>query len=79
MKRKYLNPLKQFVVFFAILHLTIVGLLSILTGSTSYFNAFYIISLNEFIPGINKGPVSFIFSLLFSVGVYLFFYFRQKK
>jgi len=79
MKNKYLNPLKKFVIFFAVLHLGIAAFLTILTGNISYFNAFFIISLNELIPNVNEGLLSALLSFIFALSVYLFFYFRQKK
>lgn len=79
MGNKFVKPLIKFVVFFAVLHLSMIIILTILTGNISYMNAFFIVSLNEIFPNINKGPVSFFVSILFSVVVYLFFYFRQKK
>jgi len=79
MKEKYLNPLIKFVVFFAVLHLSVVAVLTIFTGSFAYFNAFFIISLNELIPNVNEGLLSALLSFIFALSVYLFFYLKNQN
>lgn len=78
-KKRYINALCDMFVFFAIIHIALTFLLAIKHWDFSYISVFYIESVSEFIPGIEKGLPNQIISILIIAGVYSFFYRRRKK
>jgi hypothetical protein len=73
-KNRLLNALFKTMLFFAICHLTLLFVLFIMSFKLSYLNAFSIIGLNNFFPGIDEGIVSFLISALISLIIYLIFF-----
>ena len=78
-KKKFINALLNMFAFFAILHITLAVFLVILHSNLTFLNVFYIISISEFIPGIDQGGVSFAISLIIIASVYVFFYNRNRS
>lgn len=78
-KKKYINALCDMFVFFAIVHILLTFILAIKHWDFSYVSVFYIESVSEFIPGIEKGLRNQIISILIIAGVYYFFYRRREK
>ncbi len=77
MKNKFLNSFLKTVVFFGVIHLTVMFFLAITTSNYEYINVARIIELNEIIPGIEKGMKSFVISSFFVLAIFLLF-FRKK-
>lgn len=77
--KRSLNALKNTMVLFAGAHLVILAYLALATQNFTYVNLFAILDLQEFVPGIELGVISGIFSAAVGLLVYAFFYFRGKK
>jgi len=73
----FYRTLFKTVLFFAFFHLILLAILSVLKQNFTYINVFNIIGISEFFPGVDKGIVSFILSILVVLIVYLLFY--KKK
>lgn len=78
-KKSYVDALCDMFVFFAIVHILLTIILALKHWDFSYVSVFYIESVSEFIPGIEKGLQNQIISVLIIAGVYFFFYRRRKK
>lgn len=78
-KKTFVQAAARTLLFFAITHVVILILLSILTGNISYLNVFYILGITEFIEGVDKGTVSNVLSVIFTAGVFFFFLKSQRK
>ncbi len=78
-KKRYIDALCDMFVFFAIVHILLTIILALKHWDFSYVSVFYIESVSEFIPGIEKGLQNQIISVLIIAGVYFFFYRRRKK
>lgn len=76
---KLLKALFKMFAFFAAIHVTILLFLVLITGKIEFLNVFTIIGLNHFFPGIDKGSLSQILSVIIITTVYLFFYFKKFK
>lgn len=77
-KMKYIRPLFDLFVFFAIIHLLIALILVLQNLDLSYFNVFYVTSVSMIFPGIEKGMLSGVVSIIIVGSVYLYFYSRRK-
>lgn len=78
-KKRLLTALFKTMLFFAICHVTLLFVLFVMSGNLSYLNAFSIIGLSNFFPGIEKGVLSFIISAIISLIIYLVFFTKSKK
>ena len=78
-KQRYIDALCDMFVFFAIVHIFLTFILALKHWDFSYVSVFYIESVSEFIPGIEKGLQNQIISVLIIAGVYFFFYSKRKK
>jgi len=78
-RKRHLNALKNTMVLFAAAHLIILGYLALAANNFTYVNLFAILDLQEFIPGIEIGVISGIFSAIVGLLVYTFFYLKGKK
>ena len=78
-KKRFLSAIGKTMVFFAICHLTLLVVLFAISLKLSYLNAFSIIGLQNFIPGIEKGGLSFAISTTISIFIFLVFYVSSKS
>jgi hypothetical protein len=70
---RYVNALARTIVFFGIVHLAILGLIAV-RGNIDVLNAFNILDLDSFIPGLTEGLINFILSYLMVLVVYCLAY-----
>lgn len=77
-KNRYLKALFKTVLCCAFFHLTLLGILFLMTLKTTYINLFTIVGLAEFFPGIDIGIVSLLISMAVALSIYFFFYFKSK-
>lgn len=78
-KSRFFDALRDMFVFFAIVHIALTALLAIKHWDYSYVSVFYIESVSEFIPGIDKGLQNQIISVIIIASVYYYFYRKRKK
>lgn len=78
-KKRLTKSLLNMFAFFAIVHIALAAILVILHADLSFLNVFYIVSISDFIPGIDQGGVSFAISLVIIASVYVFFYNRNRS
>lgn len=78
-KNHILQALFKTIVSFASFHLILLVILSVIDGNLARLNLFSILELNEFFPHIERGVVSFSFSIAIILIVYFAFYFRSKR
>lgn len=77
-EKRFFRALFKTMLFFAFLHLILLTVLTIVNGQLSYVNVFQIVGLQYFFPGIEKGLVSFVLSLIV-IGIVYFFFYRKHK
>ena len=79
-KNRYIDALKKFVVFTAIIHIYLLIVYSIMKSDIMHLSYFNIIGLNLFLPDIMNGVFSQIVSIIIIVTIYfiIYFYFVKK-
>jgi len=77
-EKRILRALFKTMLFFAFMHLIMQSVMLIVTGDLSHLNIFVISGLYQYVPGIEKGVISFIVSLGIMLAVYSLFYIRRK-
>ena len=77
-KNKYLDALKNLVLFSALTHLSLLIIYSIVKLDVMPLNYFNILDLDLFFPSIIDGTLSQILSVVVMVAIYLFFYLIEK-
>lgn len=78
-EKRIFKALFKTVLFFSFLHLTLLIVLTIVSGRIAYLNVFEITGLSHFFPGMENGLVSFIVSGAIILAVYLGFYAKHKN
>lgn len=76
---KYIKPFFNVIIVAGIIHLGISLVLIIKNSDPSYWNVFYIVSASDLFPGIEKGLISGIISILIVGSTYFFFYTKNDK
>ena len=77
---RFVEALAKTILFFGSVHLMILSLAAILRGDLSALNAFNILSLDLFLPGLAQGIENFILSYCIVAGVYILAYrFMTKR
>lgn len=69
-KNKYLNALLLLMLFSAILHMVILGMMALASKSVHVLNYFNIVNLPYFIPGIPQGALGDGLSFVFVIVLY---------
>lgn len=77
--KRFFDALRDMFVLFAIIHIAVTFILAIRHWDFSYINVFYIESISELIPGIEKGLQNQIISVVIIACVYYFFFRRRGK
>lgn len=76
---KFLKPLAYTMLFFAAAHVIVATFLAITRLDLHYINIFYISGLNELIPNIDNGTVSFLISTAIILVIYAVFKAKKKQ
>jgi hypothetical protein len=80
-KNRHIDTIAKTMLFSASIHMLILFYKTIQTGDINIINLFNILDLELFFPGIDKGQVNFIWSVVFFFVIYLlvFLFFTHKK
>jgi hypothetical protein len=73
LSNRFVDALAKTIVFFGSVHLIILAIAAI-RGDLFALNAFNILSLDLFLPGLGEGMVNFVLSYCVVLGVYLVAY-----
>lgn len=78
---RMLEAFLKFVLVSALVHLSVLAVILVLTGDITYFNYFEILELEWFFPGISEGLLSQVLSAVTMVVLYAvtYFYFTKPK
>lgn len=71
---RYLDALAKTMLVFGVMHITVLTYAAV-RGRLDALNAFYIVSLDLIIPGVEKGLASFLLSYVMVLAVYVVFRF----
>ena len=76
---RFLDAFLKFLLFSAILHFLVLVVTSIITLDIGFLNYFDIIDVNLFLPGIDVGMISQIFSASLIIILYALIFFLYTK
>lgn len=81
MKNRFLDVLIKFILFSAVLHITLLLIFFVISHDLTVVNYYQIIGLNLFFPQIGQGAVSQVLSILTMILFYglIFVFARRKK
>lgn len=77
-EKRFFRAIFKTILFFSFFHLILLVVLAVVNSNFTFLNVFEIVGLQYFFPGIEKGAVSFLLSLVVIGIVYFFFYQRHK-